>query len=153
MIMKLAPLMKEVIKGSIIPARADDRLQTQRIPENLRQKIEAKWRLVREGGEIERIQINNADNAIVEYARTNNRGVELIHYMRAEILQIHLGRPRQEFPMMRANDRMMELGCRPADDRGHILAHSLGMRSKNATFNLNFFHYLANNRDAFIIIV
>jgi hypothetical protein len=122
----VSPYMKNVIKGDLLPANtAQGRLQARRVPDNLMRKIEAFRTMLRDTGE--EIRVDDYNNAIVSYIVSNHHLVPLVHHMRARIYQRHLGRPREEFPQRDSFNRMVALGKRVGDDKGHILAFSLGM--------------------------
>jgi hypothetical protein len=119
--------MKEITKGLLLPApNAQSRhRQARRIPANLNKKIEQFWK--DKGGVGESKIINGGDDAIKNYTFTTTaQGVRVVYYIRAEIHQRHFGRPRKDFPKDPSDRRMEELGSLLDDDKGHILAFSLG---------------------------
>jgi hypothetical protein len=73
--------------------------------------------------------INGEDDAIKSYTFTTTaQGVRVVYYIKAEIHQRHIGRQRRgrDFPKGLSDRRLEELGSLLDDDKGHILAFSLG---------------------------
>jgi len=125
--------MKEFSEGLLLPApNAHGRhRQARQIPKNLDKEIEMFWADIKAAGGGEEITPVEND-AIKKYivTRSSPRNFRLVRYMRARIYKTHLDRPRRDFPQRASDARMNELGAKPGDDKGHILAFSLGTYTK-----------------------
>jgi hypothetical protein len=123
----VSPFMKDYTKSVALPALNSHgrHRQARRIPENLNRKIAQFWKDRQGVGE----KISpSGDDAIVSYfiTKSSPQRIRLVHSIQARIYKKHLGRPRRDFPQRASDARMIELGGQPGDDKGHILAFSLG---------------------------